>query len=405
MDIMKAARTVVAGLSAAACMFAWGGTALAQPTPPLSPTQLDQISWQSFVMAVRPSSVAGKVVYETWASDQDIYVANPCPITGKKTPGCNVPTWPSPSANGAIKPFQTSVLGRSHLGLTRMGGGVEVIGPAQGCTAPVGITTAPKAAANSGFPSGGCVGEEVRRDRMSFAYLVQAGLWSKAGLKAFYNTGRPVGLPWNALDVKADWIPVATLAQWLGKTPAFVTANFYTATAQASKNGPKTAYAMTSIHISIKAAGFPDWVWADFENAYTPGRCDQTGCIDNFGAKVAKVAANTTPWGQYSPCTPTTAATKLMAGAKVAAIFGNYCLTGTQVKFGTATKPTLLGSPIIEPLNANVPLAASSCISCHAGASFNAAGPNFNVGQPVGPHAAPAGYRTYDFMWGVLNAK
>jgi hypothetical protein len=173
--------------------------------------------------------------------------------------------------------------------------------------------------------------------------------------------------------------------------------------AQASKTGPKIAYAMTSMHVSIKWGGFPDWVWANFENAYTPGRCDQTGCTDYFGAAKPKVPANPKTWGQYGPCPKTPAATSLMAG--VARVFANYCLTGTQVKFATPAGPTLLGSPIIEPLNANVALSASSCISCHAGASFNAAGPNFNVGKPIGPHAPPAGYRAYDFMWGVLLAQ
>ena len=91
------------------------------------------------------------------------------------------------------------------------------------------------------------------------------------------------------------------------------------------------------------------------------------------------------------------------AGTKRQVLFASA--TGTQTTFGTAANPTLLGSPIIEPLNANVALSVSSCISCHGGASFNATGvPNFKIGG-VGPQSPPTGYVAYDFMWGLLAAQ
>ncbi len=362
----------------------------------------DQIAWQQFVAAITPSAVAGKVTFETWASDQDIYVTNPCAPGTQPSSGCNVPAWPTGAAAG--KPLQPSLLGRSHLGLARTdaaGAGVEVVGPAQGCATPPGIQSG-QPAANANFPSTGCVGEEVRRDRPSFDYLVSNGLWSKAGLTAYFGSAGTVAFPDGSLQIKADWIPVATMATWLGKPASFVTANFYTAKAVLNPGAPAVDLAMTSMHVSVKTAQFPNWVWANFENAYTPGRCDQTGCSDGYGAKVAKVAANAQAWGQYGACAKSPAAASLLGGAKAAAVFANYCLTGSQTDYGTTAKPTLLGSPIIEPLNAGVPMAASSCISCHAGASFNAAGPK-HVGTPVGPNAPPAGYKPYDFMWGLLK--
>jgi hypothetical protein len=362
----------------------------------------DQLAWQQFAATIAPSATAGKVVFETWASDQDIYVTNPCPVGASPTPGCNAPAWPTKF--GADKPLQHSVLGRSHLGLARAGTALpQVIGPAQGCATPPGIG-AGNAAANANFPASGCVGEEVRRDRATFDYMVGKSLWSKAGLKAYFGTGQAVAFPTGATQVKADWIPVATLATWLGKPASFVTANFYTASASVTPGGPQTAYAMTSLHVSVKTAQFPNWVWSNFENAYTPGRCDQTGCSDAFGAQVAQVPAGAQAWGQYGACAKSAAGAALLSSVKAPAVFANYCLTGSQTGYGTTAKPTLLGSPIIEPLNADVPLASSSCISCHAGASFNAAGPNFNVGQPIGPNAPPAGYRPYDFLWGLLGA-
>lgn len=371
------------------------------PPPPVS---TDAVSWQQFVLAVSPSGTVGKVTYETFASDQDIYVANPCSSTPKK--GCNVPTWPSASSSKGSKLLQRSLLGRAHMraAMATRGAGhfaVQVIGPAQGCGTPSGLAGA---AAGSGFPKGGCVGEEVRRDRATFNYLVANGLWSSAGISTYYGTKQPVSVPWNALEVKADWIPVSTLATWLGQPTSFITSNFYTSSASVG-SGPATTYAMTSMHISVKTPGFPDWIWADFENAYTPGRCDQTGCNDSFGAATPSVPANAKAWGQYGACPKSSAATALLSQANVAPIFNNYCLTGSQSTFGTSTNPILLGSPIIEPLNANVPMAKSSCISCHAGASFNASGGPANVGEPIGPHGPPPGYTGYDFMWGLLFAQ
>ena len=397
----------VAGLTAIAGSFVMGGTqinAKAGAVRPFPVNRIDQIAWQQFTLAVAPSGIAGKVKYETWASDQDIYVANPCPVSGT-SPGCNKPVWPSATSSQSAKPLQHSLLSRSHIGMARGGKptGVQAIGPQQPCGSPGGLPPSGTAAANSGFPSIGCVGEEVRRDRASFNYLVQNGLWSSAGLTAFYNAKGTVTFPTNALEVKADWIPVSALAQWLGQPQSFITANFYTATANAGPNGATAVYAMTSMHVSVKAPGYPNWIWANFENAYTPGRCDQTGCRDNFGAKIASVPAKAKAWQQYGACPKSAAATAMMSQASVAPVFANYCLTGTQTTYGTKARPTLLGSPIIEPLNANVPMASSSCISCHAGASFDATGPG-NVGQPVGPNAPAPGYIGYDFMWGLLAA-
>lgn len=374
------------------------------PTP-------DQAAWQQFILAVTPSATSGKVAYETWASDQDIYVT---PCTSPNNPsGCGVPNWPTSTSLDAPKALTPSKLSLSHQGAdAKAQFGVEVIGPAQGCVVPTTSIQPPTktqsagAAFGSGFPASGCVGEEVRRDRASFDYLAQNGLWSTAGLAKFYAAKGTVAFPTNALEVKADWIPVATLATWLNKPQSFVTTNFYTASAVAQAGGPSVSYALTSMHVSVKTAAFPEWIWANFENAYTPGRCDQTGCSDSYGATVPKVPANSATWGQYGACAKPAALLNQFTGAKVAAVFGNYCLTGTQTSFGTTTSPTLLGSPIIEPLNANVPLSQSSCISCHSVASFDVNGkhPPFTDIGGIGPQKPPAGYTAYDFMWGVLGA-
>ncbi|HEX9963545.1 MAG TPA: hypothetical protein VGB04_01010 [Allosphingosinicella sp.] len=359
---------------------------------------VDQAAWELFAKAVTPSAVAGKVSFETWASDQDIYVNNPCPPGSGPSAGCNVPTWPAGAGLAAAKSLQTSLLGLSHGKASLKGGKtIQTIGPAQPCI--------PRTDKDAGFPSGkyACVGEEVRRDRASFDYIVGNGLWSLAGLKAFFGTAKEVAFPNDSLQIKADWIPVSALAKWLGKDAAFVTANFYTANASLKAGDAPTAIAMTSMHVAVKTAQFPNWIWANFENAYTPGRCDETGCVDGFGARQPTIPASAQTWGQYGACPKTSAAQSLLSAAKAPAIFANYCLTGTQTEFGTTANPTRLGSPVIEPLNAGVPLAQSSCISCHVGASFTASGFNF-PNDNLGPNAVPKGARGYDFMWGLLGA-
>ncbi|MET3825959.1 hypothetical protein ABIC16_001652 [Sphingomonas sp. PvP055] len=374
--------------------------AKAQLVPPVVP---DVASWQQFVLAVSPSGTVGKVTYETFASDQDIYVSNPCPSPKPSSASvCNSPTWPS--ATNATKTLQRSLLGRTNAHPATGEPSrfkIEVIGPKQGCGKPSGIDQAAK---GSKFPKDGCIGEEVRRDRPSFDYLVTNGLWSTAGLVQYYATNQPVSLPWNTLEVKADWIPVKTLATWLGQSESFVTTNFYTSSVKL-ETGETKPFAMTSMHLMVKSPGFPNWVWANFENAFVPGRCDVTGCTDSYGATKTYVPPNPTAWGQYGACPKTAAVSAMMTNASVAPVFANYCMTGSQTAFTANSLPTLLGSPVIETLNANVALTKSSCISCHAGASFNASGKPGRVNTTIGPNAPASGYIGYDLMWGVLGAQ
>ena len=409
-------KSTLAALIATAALFVVSAfspvMAQTAATPPSGGTlTADILAWENFIRAVTPArGQQGKVVYETWASDQDIYVSKPCPPAGAPTPGCNVPAWPSPQA---AKSLVSTTIGH-QLAVAAAGTAVTPvvggIGPKQGCGVPTRSLGGNGAAAGSGFPTGGatdCVGEEVRRDPSSFLYIVQNGLWSQAGLHQFFQS-QAVQFPQGALNVKADWIPVATLAKWINQPEAFVTANFYTANGSLGAGRTSVPMAMTSMHVAIKHWGVPsNWIWANFENAYTPGRCDVTGCTDRFGAATQFVPPRPANWGQYGQCAKTPAVRARMQRAGVANVFNNYCLTGSQESYGTTSNPTLLGSPIIEPLNANVPMSRSSCISCHTAAAFYANGSPFTtllVTNPIGPTALPPNVRAYDFMWGVINA-
>ena len=353
----------------------------------------DVAAWEAFAGAM--VAKGDRVEFETWASDQDVYVKNPCaPGDSPGTGGCAVPQWPDANAP---KRLTTSLLSQVHMGMNKAAT-TTPLDPTVGCTTPSGGYPEGPAA---GFPADACVGEEVRRDRKSFDYIVARNLFSKAGLKVAYG-GDPVSFPNDTVQLKADWIAVSALAQWIGKTEDYVREHFYIS--RATVDGTETDVAMTSMHVSIKTADHPDWIWANFENADIPGRCDQTGCNDSFGLQGGSTPVNSSPWQAYGTCARTEDLDALLKASGIAAVFGNYCLTGTQLAYND---PDLLGSPVIEGLLANVAADNSSCISCHRGASFDSEGAaetKFFSGPVIGNTTVPEGGKAYDFMWGVLFA-
>ena len=53
----------------------------------------------------------------------------------------------------------------------------------------------------------------------------------------------------------------------------------------------------------------------------------------------------------------------------------NYCLKGSQVSFiEKAGRPKRLGNSVIDRINGHIPMAHSSCMTCHALASFGRSG-------------------------------
>ena len=157
-----------------------------------------------------------------------------------------------------------------------------------------------------------------------------------------------------------------------------------------------------------------NWVWGTFEHQMTPGRCDDIGCFDTFGTTRPEVPptreeVNT----QYGPCEKTPALQDLMAAADLSPVWGNYCLKSTQVDYYAADgTPYVLGNAVIERIVGNGTVAASSCIACHAYASFGADGaptaaakhalPFNPTGKPIPEVLADA--LQFDFMWGVIFA-
>lgn len=343
----------------------------------------DEFIWRLFTQftAPTPGAQPPSVIFDTWASDADTFAVNP--------------VWPSP---GAPRKFQTSALLRTKL----HGGG------------PIDLPCSPPGnAAAGGFPVDGpptpCIAEEVRRNRPQFDYIKKNGLHTKAGLAAAYQRGLDVQMPTDAISVKGDWVPVQTLLQWipaLGSVERIRTL-YYTSVSD------QVEYAVVALHVSSRQN--PNWVWGTFEHQNNPGRCDDLGCYDSFGATRPVVAPNRSAINtQYGACPKSPALQALMRNARLSPVWQNYCLKSSQVDYVTADgTPTALGNSVIERIVGNGTVSASSCIACHVYASYNAKGETSLAAQamlPFNPTGVPIpavlkASRKFDFMWGVLQAK
>lgn len=314
--------------------------------------------WRRFAEAVKPVvSVPGKIEFLTWASDADVYNVSP--------------SWP---AAGAAR------------------------------TLDCGAATNPYV---SGFPVSGCIAEEVYRNRDQYDYIVNNGIYTKAGLTSFFASSKTVTMPKASISVKSNWVPVANILQWIPelKTVDGVRNNYYTYTTGGVE------YALVAMHLA--SAWTPEWVWATFEHELNPGRCDTTGCYDRFGARKKVVAPNLGASNtQYGKCLKSREALQAFASAGIASVFNNYCLKSSMVSPVSGTgRPFIMANSLTERITANVEL-TSSCMGCHAYAAFGSNGQATPGAlamlqySPVGRvfPSALQGAKTYHFMWGLLNA-
>ncbi len=247
---------------------------------------------------------------------------------------------------------------------------------------PAGDKCGPPANARAGnFPASACIGEEVRRNWASYQYIVSNGLYSFNGLEQAFKSGLKVDMPADSVEFKGDWVKVADLITWIKRTedvtltPASVRKLYYVNTATDGDEDRRLC--VVSIHLSTKQ--IKNWVWSDFEHRLNPGRCDAIGCHDSFGAIDKDVQGKPNRNQDYGACQKTPALLAIMRNAGDDPVWENYCLKGSQATFvATDGKPTFLGDSVIERMNANIPVSKSSCITCHAYASFDKSG-NFGL--------------------------
>lgn len=348
-------------------------TALAQtvdPNPAINTP--DQFSWQLFAAVNKlVPSLNGNVTFETWASNEDTFQSNPL------FPGTNAPPTCAPA--GAVVAAATPQ-------------SVTPVASPKILNVPALIALAPRGPGLQPFVLPGGT-EEVRRNQATFNFIYCNKLYTKAGLRLAFAAGQPVSFPLDAIEVKANWVPVGN------RSPD----EFHINVASDGKR-----YALVSMHIISKTV--PNWTWATFEHESNPGRCDILGCHDSFGAVVKDVAPNATSGGTYDPCVKTEALRKVFADAGLPDLWLHYCLKGSQVDFVTATGvPTLLGNSVTEDGFVDT----SSCMTCHSRAAFNAAGngttsagflsPPPPAVCPTGNPCSPNGVPNPSWFWNNLG--
>jgi hypothetical protein len=327
-------------------------TAHAQSDPNPAMTAPDQFAWETF-MQVNASAGGSNALFETWASDTDTFTMTP-----------NFPTSPTPLV---LHPPVVAAAGR--LAMQRAGHLLPALPPN-----PLGK------------PS-----EESRRNRVAFDFIVKNNLYKVSGLRAAFGT--TITFPTDAMEVKANWIPIANVPTWTLNRVSVADAPKYfhiNATADGAQ------YALVAMHVITRQV--PNWTWATFENEYNPSRCDILGCNDKFGAP-APVPPNKVAGQGYPACVATPALAALFANAKLDAAFTHYCLKGSQTDVtNDSALDVRLGNSVTEDGFVD----QSSCMSCHGRAGFDntghdnprgAAGFDAN-GAPLGP-VSPSIYWKY----------
>ncbi len=200
--------------------------------------------------------------------------------------------------------------------------------------------------------------EEVFVNDTEAAFVREKGLTTLNGQQIHRN----ITFPWDAVEIKADWVPVTSFAK-----PTFAcpdpTHKLYTEIIN------KTCYALVGVHISSKI--LPNWFWATFEpnsSITNPNRCNPglySKCFDPWGTN------SSTPYGpsQISTVQQSAQLQQLMGNLDPA--FNNYFLTAVQTQFvDNQNKPIPLGNSFVE-FNAGVLPGQASCITCHKYAYYN----------------------------------
>lgn len=323
-------------------------------------------AWKSFAEANRPTHVSepngGSLAeWETWASDAETFPDCPDPL--------NPPAWPGYTyRDKLLKKSQLLAQEPANVDWYTMQDGVPTI------TAVVEY------------------GEDVRRNRASFDYIVDNGLYYTEGLAAAFeqaneavnqvvinengNTARAVQavsetvkFPAKSVEVKGDWVPLVDI-------PVGQRGDYYQSWAIPDDGSTKVPrrYALVALHIMTK--DLPQWFWATWMNKNVLGRCDYYGCRDDFGMEPSFTAPNEEANYPYESGKVTWELKVLLSVYGLDQVFQNYRLVGAQTSFTDVTgNPTLLSNTITEQYQ----IQTASCITCHSRAAVDSTGATLSV--------------------------
>lgn len=245
--------------------------------------------------------------------------------------------------------------------------------------------------------------EGTHRNRASFDYIVANKLWYKEGMAEQFDANTEIDFPVDAIELKTNWINLSTVAN-----RDKVAERYYTV------NTDYGLYGLVAMHITTK--DIPQWYWSTFEHVDNPGRCDYTGCQDSFGQIPALVEPHTVRDSLYNEDRLTAYLQDTMLKDLPEPLRKYYRLKGSQTEFTLPTgEATLLGNSVTE----DGIVQTSSCITCHARASYDWKGETMTVGQPNGQsyYGAPdpdwffasrdqtlTYYQQADFVWSIIKA-
>jgi hypothetical protein len=427
--------------AACAMMVRDGKIVVTPPTTNPAMSCPDMFGWKMF------SEVVKQEFWKSWASDPDTWPGDPLPLcqpgapagtcctpgaadnpgySDSKAPANNCPFFPGDHRT----PAQVMQLrigqppSKSHLfGFSAR--------PQARATAP-----APGSAVDPGRVIRQSMAELVFRNKPMFDFVFRNDLYHQQGLQRLFkrnddylktrNTpyrpaSRPgalteIDFPVDALMIKSNWLSEARAREiGLREDPNNPYIKMTILTPVDDNNADifqPGVHWLVAFHVSSKDT--PNWVWATFEHANNPGRCDYTGCNDSYGYRTAdNVTADqatnfTTPhvvcdgllegsWifdnGKPYPEPGSTRSTALAAifrglniGNADATAPGSdgtlipsstdrawlsYRLKGSQTQFTDATGlATKLGNSVTEGGFVNT----SSCITCHARAGTSSRG-------------------------------
>lgn len=351
-----------------------GATVLSQqavaPDPALPANNPDKFAWTLFLLVNQKakqqvpingkpgSPMTNNAVWETWPDD---------PWTFPKLPDpANPPKWPAGAEVGKKlrkSPSTSAIHGRRVVKAATPAPATppDEEGADVGKLSPGGVNAA----------DGNGVGEEVRRNKPTFDYIIKNNLWYTQGIAAFFakasaNVNDPaqfaansVNFPIEAIEVKGNWILITE-----EQKPKF----------HWNYNASGQLCGLVAMHISSKA--LPNWFWSTFEHEDNPGIGDYIGIHDSFGANPAHTPSATTALNTLYPPTQVTPQladlfTKSGFTGEWGDAFKHYKLKGSQIDFtDSAGRPLMLGNSVTEA--GFMPTA--SCITCHSRAAVNSSG-------------------------------
>lgn len=329
-----------------------------------------EVAWSWFIGLNSPVTGGGPKRWESWRQTSSVYLPN-----GQQPPGWG--QTPAPPA-AVIALAQKAGL-NTNLPFHNLDSNVQ----------SDGLALRDKFNQNVRY--------QILMNQETFTYIVDNGIYNVDGQKAMAEANKPADFPWNAFELKTSWIWIGTdqkiFNQLNGK---YYIVNAYYALVDGGGK-PNGLYvvgraALSGMHIISKPV--PQWLWTTFQNVYD---AQYTTATNKLPIAPGVAQANKKYQG-------------LLRNAK--SIFANYQLIGAQWQFVDANgNPVLLANSQIETAFQ----LASSCVTCHAVASYSVANGYFNIVKQQGggftyytgnpPTDQMKGYNPLDFVWSLKRAQ